>query len=168
MSMLSLFVPKEECASVFEMDLDGLLAKQMRGIVFDIDNTLVPHGHAATQEIVSFVATLKEKGFSVCLISNNHEERVRPFAKAVDCFAVWDAGKPLKKAYQKALNTLKTTKEETVFVGDQLFTDLMGANCSGLYSILVKPIDITTDPPFVRFKRVLEKPIFRYVIRKRG
>jgi len=167
MSLLQYYVPDVMLQSLQEMDLQALKDKGIQGIAFDIDNTLVPHGKEATPEAISFIHQLSENGFLVCLLSNNHEERVTPFAKAVSCYGVWDAGKPLKKAFDRAAACMGISLQKMAFVGDQLFTDVYGSRRAGCWTVFVKPLDKTTDPPFVSLKRILEKPLFFYIKRQR-
>lgn len=150
-------MPDARAGSIHEIDFAAEYESGIRGVIFDIDNTLVPHGRPADEETLSFFEKLKETGLKYCLISNNSEERVRPFAMAVGAFYVFKAGKPLKKGYLQAMEEMGTGEEETLFVGDQLFTDVFGAKHAGIRCIQVRPIDPSTDPPFVVFKRKLEK-----------
>ena len=98
------------------------------------------HGAPATQKVIDFFNTLHTMGYETCLISNNKEPRVASFAGQVDSRYLYKAGKPSPEGYRKAMKICGTTKENTLFVGDQLFTDVWGANRAGVYSILVKPI----------------------------
>ena len=84
---------------------------------------------------------LKAMGYNTCIISNNKEYRVKPLADEVGSLYVSKAGKPSPKNYVKAMEYMNTDKSDTYFVGDQLFTDVWGANRAGIKSVLVKPID---------------------------
>ncbi len=159
--MLKRFYPKEIAASIYKRDLQEMYDKGYRGILFDIDNTLVPHGAPATNEAVKFIEKLKNIGFKVCLISNNKEYRVKPFAEAVDAPYIYKAGKPLKKNYIKAMEIMGTDIHNSIFVGDQLFTDVYGANRAGMYTILSEPINSKEEIQIV-LKRYLEKIVLHF------
>ena len=92
-------------------------------MIFDIDNTLVPHGAPATKEAAAFFASLRETGFSTCLLSNNQKPRVAPFADAVGSIYIENAHKPSVKNYQEACRRMGIKEEQAVFVGDQLLTE---------------------------------------------
>ncbi|MBQ1377193.1 MAG: YqeG family HAD IIIA-type phosphatase [Lachnospiraceae bacterium] len=154
--LLSPLLPDGTAGSIRDVDFEKEYERGVRGVIFDIDNTLVPHGQPADEMVLAFFEKLKECGLKFCLISNNSEERVKPFADAAGAFYVFKAGKPLKKGYIRAMEEMGTRPEESLFVGDQLFTDVFGAKRAGIRCILVNPIDPFTDPPFVVFKRKME------------
>ncbi len=160
--------PSAEAHSCESIDFKKLYEKGYRGIIFDIDNTLVPHGAPADKKAIEFFKYLKKTGFKTCLISNNSKERVLPFAKAVGAKAVWKANKPAGRNYLLACRQMKTDRTNTVFVGDQIFTDVLGANLAGIPSILVEPIHPKEEIQIV-LKRYLEKIVlFFYHRKKRG
>lgn len=154
--MLERFYPTEYVNSVWDVDFQMYYDQGIRGVIFDIDNTLVPHGEPATREAVELFEKLREIGLQTCLISNNQEPRVAPFATAVHSDYIFNAHKPSKKNYIKAMQIMKTTNANTIFIGDQLFTDVYGANRTGIASILVKQIDKREEIQIV-LKRYLEK-----------
>lgn len=140
------------------MDIDFVKLYEVgyRGVIFDIDNTLVPHGKPATPEIVEFFVRLREIGFQTRLLSNNQKERVEPFAIAVKSSFICNAHKPSRTNYLLAVKEMGIRIDETIFVGDQLFTDIYGANRSNIESILVDPIHKKEEIQIV-MKRKLEK-----------
>ena len=152
--------PAGEAESAYGIDFYGLRRKGFRGVLFDIDNTLVPHGAPATPEAVRYFDRLKSAGFEVCLISNNGEERVKSFADRVGSRYVFKAGKPSRRGYILGMEKMGTAPEETLFVGDQIFTDVWGANRAGLCTCLVSPIHPKEEIQIVA-KRLLERPIIR-------
>lgn len=156
------FLPDQIVNNVREIDFAAEKARGITAVIFDIDNTLVPHDAPATEETVAFFEMLRELGLKPCLISNNHEARVKPFAEKVGSLYHFDAGKPLRKAYRNTMKILGTTEKETLFVGDQLLTDIFGARRCGLRNILTRPVDPSTDIPRVRFKRKIEKTILKH------
>ena len=145
--MLKRFYPDDYVDSAYEIPYEELYKKGYRGIVFDVDNTLVER--------------LRKTGYDTCIISNNKEPRVRPLAEAVYSKYVSDAKKPSPKNYIKAMECMKTDVNTTFFVGDQLFTDVWGANRAGMMTILVKPIDKHEEIQIV-LKRYLEKIVLHF------
>ena len=158
--MLKCFYPDLYVDSVYELDFESFYTKGYKALIFDIDNTLVPHGAPATEEAISFFHKLNNIGFKTLVISNNKEKRVKSFADAVGCKYIYKANKPFKKGYLNGMSLLEVSKEETIFVGDQLFTDVWGAKNIGIYSILTKPINPKEEIQIV-LKRYLEKPILK-------
>ena len=163
---MKIFYPKEEISSVYDINYKELYNKGIRALIYDIDNTLVKHGAKANEHIVELFYIIHNMGFKTILLSNNSKERVESFANEVGSDYIAKAGKPGRKAYVSAMEKLGSGKEDTVFIGDQLFTDIYGANRTGLYSILVKPIDKKEEIQIV-FKRKLEVIVlFFYHMRK--
>ena len=163
--MLQQFYPDHEADSAYGIDYKTLYRKGYRGIIFDIDNTLVPHGAPATPQAIEFFGRLRELGFQTLLLSNNKEPRVKSFADAVGSSYIYKAGKPGRDGYLRAMAQMHTTKDTTLFVGDQLFTDVCGANLAGIRSALVEPIEPEHTLRF-RLKRRLERPILRRFLQK--
>ena len=154
--MLQTFYPSTECNSTYDIDFQRMYDLGYRGIIFDIDNTLVPHGAPADEKAIALFEKLREIGFQTLLLSNNKEPRVKSFCEQVGSDYIFKAGKPKKTGYKKAMERMGTTKETTFFVGDQLFTDVWGAKRTGLYSVLVKPIHPKEEIQIV-LKRYLER-----------
>ncbi len=163
--MFQSFYPKESVDSTYQIDFEELYRRGFRGILFDVDNTLVPHGAPATKESVELFQRLHAIGFATCLISNNKEPRVRPFAEAMETAFVYKADKPSRKGYEEGRRLMGTELSQTLFIGDQLFTDIWGANRSGMYSILTKPIDPHEEIQIV-LKRYLEKIVIYFYKRR--
>ena len=164
--MLKTFYPDDYIASTYVIPFEELYKKGYRGLIFDIDNTLVPHGAPADERAITLFERLRKIGFDTCLISNNQESRVKPFADRVGSKYVFDAHKPSTKNYKKAMGLMKTSKENTLFVGDQLFTDVWGAKRTGMKSILVKPIHPKEEIQIV-LKRYLEKIVLFFYNRSK-
>ncbi len=147
--------PDEYLDSTYEIDFERLYAEGFRGVIFDIDNTLVPHGAPADARAITFFRELKHIGFDATLLSNNKEPRVKMFNDDVHVHYIHKAGKPKRGGYRKAMELMGTDKKSTLFVGDQIFTDIWGANRAGIYTILVKKIHPKEEIQIV-LKRVLE------------
>lgn len=165
--MLECFYPDEYLDSTYEIDFDKLYKEGYRGVIFDIDNTLVPHGEASDDRVKTLFKNLKEKGMKICLMSNNQLERVKSFADSLEVPYIEDAHKPSRKSYKKAMEVLGTNRNNTLFVGDQLFTDILGAKRSGIRNILVSPIHPSEEIQIV-LKRYLEKIVLYFYKRQRG
>ncbi|HIX77164.1 MAG TPA: YqeG family HAD IIIA-type phosphatase [Candidatus Fusicatenibacter merdavium] len=161
------FYPERIENSTYRIDFEELYRKGYRGVIFDIDNTLVPHGAPATKEAVRFFKKLRRIGFRTCLLSNNRKARVVPFAEAVGSDYIENAHKPSIKNYRKACEKMGVATEEAVFVGDQLFTDVYGAKRAGIYQILVKPIHPKEEIQIV-LKRKLEKIVLSSYTREKN
>ncbi|BBF41898.1 hydrolase, HAD subfamily IIIA [Lachnospiraceae bacterium KM106-2] len=159
--MFQRFYPDEIKKSAYEIDYERLYQEGYRGLLFDIDNTLVEHGKDATEESIELFKRLKKIGFEVCLISNNKVERVERFNKQIQVKYIFDAHKPRRKNYLKAVELMGTNLKNTIFVGDQLFTDVYGAKRTGLRNILVEPIDPKEEIQIV-LKRYLEKIVLHF------
>jgi len=165
--MFERFFPDEWMDSAYEIDFEALYKEGYRGLIFDIDNTLVPHGEPADERAMQLFSRLKKLGFACCLLSNNQLERVSSFNEKVDVRFIEDAHKPAIRNYVKAMEVMGTNKENTVFVGDQLFTDVWGAKRAGIRNILVKPIHPKEEIQIV-LKRYLEKIVLFFYQRRRG
>ena len=154
--MFDKFFPDRYVASTYVIDFERLYKEGVRGLIFDIDNTLVPHGAPADERAKALFERLKSIGFQCCLISNNQKPRVEMFNKDIQVDYVYNAHKPSTRNYIRAMEIMGTDRESTVFIGDQLFTDVWGANRAGIYSILVKQIAKHEEIQIV-LKRKLEK-----------
>ncbi|WP_054739236.1 YqeG family HAD IIIA-type phosphatase [Cellulosilyticum ruminicola] len=164
--MIKKLYPTAYIASIFDMDVEGLKQKGIKGIIFDIDNTLVPYDVVhPTDEIVEFFAKLQEEGFKITLVSNNTKDRVMKFNEKLKVIAIHESQKPLGKGFRKALHLMACKKEEAVIVGDQIFTDVYGGNLVGIQTILVKPVS-DKDEWKTKIKRGIEKRVIRSYERK--
>ena len=163
--MLERFYPGSMETSTYQIDFEALYREGYRGLIFDIDNTLVPHGAPADDRAIALFERLKSIGFACCLLSNNQLPRVKSFNDRVNVFFIENAHKPSTKNYRKAMEIMHTDEKTTIFIGDQLFTDVYGANRAGIRTILVSPIHPKGEIQIV-LKRYLEK-IVLYFYRRR-
>ena len=136
-----------------------------RAVIFDVDNTLVEHDCPADERSIKLIHGLQDMGFKVCFLSNNDEERVASFNEKMGAQYIYKAGKPLAKGYRKAMEAMGTNENNTMFVGDQIFTDIWGANNAHIRSVLVKPIAKHEEIQIV-LKRIPEKLILFFYLRK--
>ncbi|MCI8294842.1 MAG: YqeG family HAD IIIA-type phosphatase [Lachnospiraceae bacterium] len=153
-----IFYPKVWADSAYGLPYEHMVEKGIQGLIFDVDNTLALHDAPADERAVALFAYLRQLGLKTCLLSNNKEPRVKAFAQAVGAHYVFKGGKPGVRGYQESMERMGTDRRHTVAVGDQLFTDILGANRAGIYSILVTPIDPREEIQIV-LKRYLERPV---------
>lgn len=168
--MLKQFYPDVYLDSTYQIDFDRLYQDGYRGLIFDIDNTLVTHGAPANEKAMALFAHLKELGFDCCLLSNNKEPRVKMFNDSVHVKYIYDAHKPSVLNYEKAMEIMHTDRTNTVFIGDQIFTDIWGAKKAGIRTIMVKKIYWKEEIQIV-LKRRLEAIVllgYRSYVRKLG
>lgn len=158
--MFERFFPDVTVASTYDIDYEKLFRHGYRGILFDIDNTLVEHGKEANERAKELFRRLRKIGFECCLISNNKKKRVDSFNDEIGVHSVFNAHKPAKKGYYYAMELMGTRPDNTVFVGDQLFTDIFGAKRIGLKNFLVKPINEKEEIQIV-LKRKLERIVLK-------
>ena len=154
--MLKKFYPYEYVKSVFDIDYKKLYDLGYRGVIFDIDNTLVHHGKDSTPEVDELFREIHSIGLKTLLLSNNSAERIERFLKNIDSLYIPEADKPKTDNYYKAVSMLGLEKKEVVFVGDQIFTDIYGANRCGIVNILVEFLRYENDTKIGK-KRTLEK-----------
>lgn len=163
--MFERFYPDVYLDSAYDIDYESLYEQGYRGIIFDIDNTLVPHGAPADERSIALFERLRQIGYESMLLSNNKEPRVKSFHDKVGSRYIYKANKPFPENYQKAMEQMKTTPKTTFFVGDQLFTDVWGAKRAGIKTYLTKPIHPKEEIQIV-LKRVLEKVVLFFYQRK--
>jgi len=165
--MFECFYPDGESESAYCIDYAGLYENGYRGIIFDIDNTLVPHGAPADKAAKELFVKLRGIGYTTLLLSNNKEPRVKSFADEVGSDYICKAGKPGRKGYERAMTRMKTHRGNTLFVGDQLFTDVWGARNAGIRTILTKPIHPKEEIQIV-LKRFLERIVLYFYHKQPG
>lgn len=164
--MLTSFYPDSFEESAYGIDYRALYRDGVRGLIFDIDNTLVPHGAPPDERSKALFKELKQMGFHTCLLSNNKRPRVESFARGVGAeHYIWKSGKPKPSACREAMRRMGTQPESTVFIGDQLFTDICCANWAGVRNILVKQIDKKEEIQIV-IKRKFEMIVLFFWRRK--
>lgn len=161
------FVPEYRFEKFYEATAEFLISKGIKGIVLDVDNTLEPYENPMpTERVVAWLDSLKQNGISAAIVSNNDSERISLFNKELGLPAYSKAGKPFKKYVICAMSDMGTTPENTILMGDQVFTDVWAAHNAGIPAILVPPIKDKTDL-LTRFKRLLEKPVLKKYERKK-
>lgn len=151
-----------------EATADFLQSIDVRAVILDIDNTLEPYEHPHPGEhVIAWLNSLSECGIKTAIVSNNGWKRVNLFNKNIGMPAIARAKKPFKKNVLRAMEMLSAECENTVFIGDQILTDVLAAHNAGIRAILVSPINDRRDP-FTKFKRLLEKPFIRKYEKRAG
>lgn len=164
--MYSYFIPSEFVRSVFHITPEFLKDKGIKGIITDLDNTLVEWDRPdATPKLIEWFKGMKEAGIQVTIVSNNNEMRVQSFADPLGIPFIFKARKPLGKAFRQALQIMSVKKAEVVVIGDQLLTDVFGGNRQKIHTILVIPV-AKSDGFVTKFNRMVERKIFRYLDKK--
>lgn len=157
--MSQLLRPAEYRRSIHHIDLDRLAALGKKALLLDLDNTLVEwNDPEPPAELIKWLAAVRARGMQPCLVSNNHGPRVSSFAAKAGIPFVSRAIKPRRKGFREAMAQLGVTPQETVVVGDQLFTDILGGNRSGAYTILVLPIH-PKELAWTKMMRRFERPL---------
>lgn len=164
--MLEHLVPNAFAPTVPAIGLDKLKEAGIKGIILDIDNTICPWGEPGLVAGVSeWVNRAKAAGFKLCIVSNGRQKRVQAVARLLDIPAVHGATKPRRPGYLRMLALLGTASSETAAIGDQVFTDVLGGNRMGLYTILVPPVARRELIP-TKFMRVLEAWVLARLTRR--
>jgi HAD superfamily phosphatase (TIGR01668 family) len=164
--VLKNFLPDEHVKSILDIDPEDLKKRGIKGIITDLDNTLVEWDRPnATPELVKWFEQIKKHNILVTIVSNNNEIRVKEFADPLQIPFIFQARKPLVRAFNKALSQMKIKKEEAVVIGDQLLTDVLGGNRSGFHTILVVPV-AKQMVFFTKFNRFAERRILNWFRRK--
>ncbi len=164
--MFKCFYPDAYVASTYVIPFEKLKEEGVKGIIFDIDNTLVEHGVKADDRAKALFKKLEALEIKACLMSNNQEPRVKSFNEEIGVPYISNAHKPAKGNYLKAMELMGTNSSNTVFVGDQLFTDVFGAKRVGIRNYLVKPIHPSEEIQIV-LKRYLEKIVLYFYKREK-
>lgn len=166
MSLLEKFIPDLYVTSIHQISAKELKDKGIKGVLTDLDNTLVRWDQPdTTDEVIKWFNQLAEEGIQVIIISNNNELRVRQFAKPLNTVYIHKARKPMKRGFMEGLAKLELPAENVAVIGDQVLTDVFGGNRLGLYTILVDPIG---EKEFITTKinRKIERRIVRHLFKK--
>lgn len=163
---MRLLRPAEYRPSIFAVDLDRLRARGIRGLIVDLDNTLGPWRLAEPDPAVrEWFRRAQAAGFRICIVSNGGARRVQAVASALAVPAVGRAAKPSGRGFRAALALLGTAPHETAVIGDQIFTDVLGGNRLGLYTILVRPVS-PREFLGTRLVRRVERLVLRWLERR--
>jgi len=166
--MFSFIYPDAYESSIYDIPYGELKSNGLTNILFDIDNTVAPVGaDRPGTETEFFFCKLGGMGFKICLLSNGKKRRVGVFAESLGVPYVAKAGKPFAGGLDAALNLIGADRENSVIIGDQIFTDVLCGRRNSIYTILVRPIS-KNEEWYVRLKRVFERPVMSEYLKKRG
>jgi len=164
------FIPNEYHKSFFDIDFSKLYKQGYRLILTDLDNTLISYAEDLANDVIKnkFIE-LKQIGFEIKLVSNNVPARINKFVKDLDVLGFANARKPLSFGLNKAWKSSETkiTKDKTIIIGDQLMTDIYGANRFKAYSILVDPIKKKTEKWYTKINRSIERKMLVKISKKK-
>ena len=165
-----IFYPKAYLNKVTDIDLEFLRQRNIKGLLIDIDNTLIPKDGRVIENLEEWAKKLREEGkIKLCILSNtNKKEKAKKMSEVLKSeYYIYFAKKPLKFGFNKAKKKLNLENENIAVVGDQMLTDVLGANRSKMYSILVKPLE-EKDIFITRFNRMIEKRILERYLKNRS
>ena len=155
------FKPTYMIESVPKIPFVLLERDNIKGLIFDVDNTISTMGKGITEECYNWIKEAKELGYKICILSNSiNLKKVKKIMTDLDVLGLCFAKKPSTQGFEMALNLLELKKEEVIMIGDQVFTDVWGANRFGIKSILVNPVS-KKEGPFTLIKRPIEKIILK-------
>lgn len=158
---MSLLSPTYFFKHVADINTEFLFSVKCQGLILDIDDTLAPQECRDPDEsVLSWVKNLKDNQIKMILASNNSRERVSEFAKILDVPHIYQARKPFRRGLEQAIKILSLPKENIIMVGDQIFSDILGAKFTRINSILVEPLSPAKNFT-LRIKRQLELPVRR-------
>ncbi len=162
-----LFYPDNYYKNITNIDIDFLEKNNIKGLILDVDNTLIDRDHNLIEGLEDWYKKVKEKGITACIVSNSHKkEKVSKVAEKLEIPYISFGTKPLKRGLKKAAKILGLKNNEIAVIGDQIFTDVLGANRCKMLSILVEPIS-EKDIFITVIKRPLEKYIINSYLKKR-
>ncbi len=164
--MLSIFVPDIYQKSIHDINYKKLKNNGIKCIIFDLDNTIAPvNVKSPSKRVKDLMAELDEMGFKLIIMSNAIKKRVEPFKDILGLDSSYLSLKPLKRKYKKIMNIYSFKDSEIAVIGDQLLTDILGANKMGFTSILVNPIGIL-DYALTKINRFIENTIYNHLEKK--
>ena len=144
--------------SVLDITPEFLKKNNIKGLLLDLDNTLTTHDNPRPADgVIDWIKNVKSSGIKMVIVSNNHPPRVKPFADKLGLDFVSEGRKPLSKGFNEAQKRMNIPFEQLAVVGDQIYTDMLGANLKGVRGIFVYPIE-HEKTLFFKLKRWAEKP----------
>lgn len=157
------FVPDIYQKSIFDINYNKLKKNGIKCIIFDLDNTIAPvNAKSPNKKVKDLMEDLKSLNFKLILMTNSTKKRIEPFKDILGIDSAYFSFKPTKRKYNKILNIYNFKDTEIACIGDQLITDIWGANKMGFTSILVNPIGILDFTP-TKINRFLENGIYNYL-----
>lgn len=162
---MGLFRPTVRRRRITDITVEELHAWQVKGILLDVDNTLTTHYCPdLSEEVAAWLKTVAAAGIALTVVSNAKRYRVEPFAAKIGLSCVWLAAKPLPFGFWRGVRTLGVARRQCLAIGDQTFTDTLGAKLAGVRVVQLEPIKLEEDKPFMMFKRRIEA----YILKREG
>mgnify|MGYP004615037763 FL=1 len=155
-----IFYPKSYFKNITEINADFFQEKHIKAILLDIDNTLIDKNNNMVEGLEDWIENVKKRNIKFCILSNtNNKKKAKKIANLLDIPYIYFAKKPLKIGFKKAKKILKINdSKEIAVIGDQVLTDVFGANRCSMYSILVEPLK-QNDIWITKINRVIERRI---------
>ncbi len=166
MILVDLFIPDIYQKSIYDIDYQKLKNKGIKCLLFDLDNTLVPVNDNMPSKKVKELFAYLENDFKVIIISNSNKKRLLPFKENLNVDVAAEARKPFKKKYLKIIKMYNLKEFEIAAIGDQLLTDILGANKVGITSILINPIGVY-EKLCTKINRLFESVVYKSLKRKK-
>lgn len=164
---MAFFYPTWSAERITDICGAWLQEKGIKALLLDIDNTLTEHNSPIVlPEVAEWLESRKQEGVFMILVSNNSAERVAPFARALGLPFCAKAQKPLWVGFRRAATELGVPLKQCAVIGDQIFTDIIGANLSRMPSVLLQPLACEQNEPLIQFKRILEKPLRAAILKQ--
>lgn len=165
---MPLFYPTIYRRRITDLKVEDMHRLGIQGILLDVDNTLTTHDNPTVDPaILRWLDDMRQAGFLLTVVSNNSDERVRPFAEKLGLAHQAKAAKPLPRGYRAAARAMGFEARHCLVVGDQIFTDILGANLAGMPSVLLEPIEPEVEQKFIVFKRRIERVLLNCPRQKR-
>lgn len=156
-----LFKPRKRINKMIDISPDFLRSVECSALLLDIDNTMTTHNNPVPADgVIEWIDKMKSAGFKMIIVSNNNGERVRKFSERVGLEFEGAAKKPLPLGFRRACRRLEVSSKSAAVVGDQIFTDIMGGNLMGAYTILTEPYQPESGKLF-KIKRFFERVIIK-------
>lgn len=160
---MSLFKPKQILNRFTDLDIKDLKDRGFKAVFIDIDNTITAPGVGKlTDEAKKFIDDIRSNGLLPIICSNNTKERVEMFIEGNDIEYHYMCLKPFPFIFWNIANKHGIKISECVAIGDQLLTDILGANLSGCYGIYSKQLE-EKDTPLTKINRKKENIIWRFI-----
>ena len=158
---MPIFTPRLYIDKMIDIDVPLLQSIGAKALLLDIDNTMTTHDNPVPATgVCEWINAMKQHGFAMMIVSNNSEERVRPFAELVGLEFISKGKKPLPSGFRRACESMRIKPKQAVVVGDQIYTDILGGNLLGAYTILTVPYQLE-GTRFFKLKRALERPVIK-------
>ncbi|NLG37826.1 MAG: YqeG family HAD IIIA-type phosphatase [Clostridiales bacterium] len=159
--MRDLLRPALERERLTDLDAEELRRRGIEALILDLDNTLLPWGSRTVDgDTLAWIGRIRRAGLKICVLTNGHGPRARSVCEMVGVMCIWSAGKPFPGGFRRAQGRLQVPRERCAVVGDQLFTDILGGNAAGFFTVLVSPLS-AREMAWTRFVRHAERALLK-------